>query len=91
MENVCDMLVEDFTQTTTYWIMEYVFWYIRTNVHLKYWYHILLNVLNEFNQLVVNIDLDIWKYSYMLREPVSLVHLWPLLLTWINFNPSMDN
>ena len=57
--------------------MEYVFWFKGTNVHLRYQYHILLNIFYEFNQIVVNVDKVVWKFSWMLRQAVSLVYMIP--------------
>ena len=30
------------------------------------------------------------KFLTKVIQAIEVVHLWPLLLTWFNFNPSMD-
>ena len=30
------------------------------------------------------------QYNEYIANTVDTEHLWPLLLTWFNFNPSMD-
>ena len=57
---------------------------------------IVLTILTtmNFQCFISTVLVDKIKYIVLIygQTPVYLTHkqLWPLLLTWINFNPSMD-
>ena len=38
----------------------------------------------------MNLKPFLWWSSYMIDNVSMVYHKWPLLLTWFNFNPSMD-
>ena len=56
---------------------------------MKNFLYVLKNISRSFEINVV-LHLDIRFVTALCQKELEPTPLWPLLLTWFNFNPSMD-
>ena len=60
--------------------------FVLSSMRIYYLYDLFTHILQSCNCLIVPVPVkDMVKIDQLL-----LIHQWPLLLTWFNFNPSMD-
>ena len=47
-------------------------------------------VWRQHKNVISKVEIEIIDIPIMIQNTMKMLHLWPLLLTWFNFNPSMD-